>query len=89
MIKIITDRGYRGDLIENTKRILSWIMEIVLRPDNSAKFQVLLKRWIVERTFSWFENSRRLSKDYEYKTDTSEAMIQLSMIKIMLNRSKK
>jgi len=45
--------------------------------------------WIVERTFSWFESYRRLSKDFEFKTNTSEAMIQLAMIKIMLNRCKK
>jgi len=89
MVKIIADGGYRGELIDNTKRMFGWVLEIVLRSDSSPKFQVLPKRWIVERTFSWFESSRRLSKDYEYRTDTSEAMIQLCMIKIMLNRIKK
>lgn len=88
MVKIIADGGYRGELIDNTKKMFGWVLEIVLRTDSSPKFQVLPKRWIVERTFSWFENSRRLSKDYEYRTDTSEAMIQLCMIKIMLNRIK-
>jgi len=43
------------------------------------------KRWVVERTFAWFESYRRLSKDFEFNTDTSEAMIQLAMIKLMLN----
>jgi putative transposase len=89
MIKIIADGGYRGDLIEKTKKMFGWIIEIVLRSDSTQGFQVLPKRWIVERTFSWFESYRRLGKDYEYKTDTSEAMIQLSMIKLMLNRIKK
>ncbi|HZL09738.1 MAG TPA: IS5/IS1182 family transposase, partial [Prolixibacteraceae bacterium] len=40
-------------------------------------------------TFAWFESYRRLSKDFEYRTDTSEAMIQFAMIKLMLNRIKK
>jgi putative transposase len=88
MVKIIADGGYRGELIENTKKLFGWVLEIVLRSDSSQGFQVLPKRWIVERTFSWFESYRRLSKDYEYNTDTSEAMIQLSMIKLMLNRIK-
>lgn len=89
MVKIIADGGYRGELIDNTKRIFGWVLEIVLRSDSTQGFQILPKRWIVERTFSWFESYRRLGKDYEYKTDTSEAMIQLSMIKLMLNRIKK
>jgi len=89
MIKIIADGGYRGELINKTKRMFGWILEIVLRSDSTQGFQVLPKRWIVERTFSWFESYRRLGKDYEYNTDTSEAMIQLSMIKLMLNRIKK
>ena len=86
MIKIIADGGYRGELFEKTKKIFGWILEIVQRSDSTQGFQVLPKRWIAERTFSWFESYRRLGKDYEYKTDTSEAMIQLSMIKLMLNR---
>jgi putative transposase len=86
MVKIIADGGYRGELIENTKKMFGWVLEIVLRSDSSKGFQVLPKRWIVERTFSWFESYRRLSKDFEYCTDTSEAMIQLCMIKLMLNR---
>jgi putative transposase len=47
---------------------------------------VLPKRWIVERTFGWFYKYRRLSKDYEYLTDTSEAMIYVAMIHIMVRR---
>ncbi len=48
-------------------------------------FQVLPKRWVVERTFAWFEGYRRLSKDYERLPKNSEAMIELAMIRLMLN----
>jgi len=89
LVKIIADGGYRGELIENTRKIYGWVVEIVLRSDSSTKFEVLPKRWIVERTFAWFESYRRLSKDFEYQTETSQAMIQLAMIKLMLNRIKK
>lgn len=89
LVRIIADGGYRGELIENTRKAFGWIVEIVLRSDSSVKFEVLPKRWIVERTFAWFESYRRLSKDFEYHAETSQTMIQLAMIKLMLNRIRK
>jgi putative transposase len=86
LVKIIADGGYRCEWVENTKKAFGWILEVVLRKDDSPKFQVIPKRWIVERTFAWFESYRRLSKDFEYYTETSQTMIQLAMIKLMLNR---
>jgi transposase len=64
------------------------IKEMELR-NYSSKFTVIPKRWVVERTFAWFESYRRLSKDFEFRTDTSEDMIQFAMIKLMLDRIKK
>ncbi len=64
-------------------------VQVGLRSDDQKAFVALPKRWVVERTFSWFESYRRLSKDYEYLTDTSETMIQLAMIRLMLNRIEK
>ena len=87
--KIFADGGYRGELVDNVKNIFGWILDIVLRSDHEKAFVVLPKRWVVERTFSWFESYRRLSKDYEYHTETSETMIQLVMIRLMLNRIEK
>lgn len=86
LVKILADGGYRGELIEKTKNTFGWVLEVVLRTDHSSNFSVIPKRWVVERTFSWFESYRRLSKDFEYRTDTSEAMIQFAMIKLMINR---
>lgn len=86
MKKIVADGGYRGELIGTVKDRFSWVLEIVLRSDKKQNFTVLPQRWVVERTFAWFESYRRLSKDYEYNTDTSEAMIQLAMVRLMLNR---
>ena len=52
-------------------------------------FKVLPKRWIVERTFAWLNKYRRLSKDYEYLTDTSEAILLLAMTRTILKRLEK
>jgi len=89
LVKIVADGDYRGELIKKTKTAFGWILEIVLRSDHSSQFVVIPKRWVVERTFAWFESYRRLSKDFGYLTDTSEAMIQFAMIKLMLNRIQK
>lgn len=83
---IFADGGYRGELIEWAKNTLGYLLKIVMRTDNQKGFKVLPKRWIVERTFSWFENHRRLSKDFEYLLETSEAMIHLAAIKLLLNK---
>ena len=60
---------------------------MIVEWDREAKsFEVLPKRWIVERTFSWLIRNRRLSKDYERRLQTSETLIELSMIRLILRR---
>ena len=85
IIKIFADSGYDGTLIQKVKDKCGYTLEIVRKRD-AAVFKVLPKRWIVERTIAWINNSRRMSKDYERYTNTSEAMIQLAAIRIMLKR---
>jgi putative transposase len=85
--KLWADGGYAGELVENTKRWYGRVIEIVKRSD-VGKFVVLPKRWIVERTFAWLGKHRRLSKDYETNPQSSEAMIRLAMINLMLHRLK-
>ena len=61
-------------------------MIIVRSEQNQVGFVVQKKRWIVERTFAWFNRYRRLSKDYEYLTQSSEAMIYIAMSNLMVRR---
>ena len=82
---IWADGGYRGQLIDWTKMFGGWVLEIVKR-NELHKFVVLPKRWIVERTFGWLGRYRRLSKDYEELAPSSEAMIYLAMINLMIHR---
>lgn len=85
--KILADGGYQGSLGDWVANKFGWVVEVVLRPDECpSKSQVLPKRWIVERTFSWLENFRRLTIDYECLAETAEAMVRLACIQIMLNR---
>lgn len=86
--KIIADGGYRGDeLKEKVRRTLGCKLEIVLRPDESPKkFNIIPLRWIVERSFAWLYNFRRIALDYEFYSESSEAMIQIAFSKIMLNK---
>lgn len=83
---IRADGGYAGKLISFVNRYYGCILEIVKRSDDLKGFKVLPKRWIVERTFGWFNNYRRLSKDYEYDPKTSETMIYIAMTSLMLKR---
>ena len=86
MERIYADGGYRGELVDNVKVDFGWDMEISLRNDKATPFIPLPKRWVVERTFSWFENFRRLAKDYEYSVKSSEAMVYLAFIALMINK---
>ena len=86
IVKILADGGYRGNLAAWVKKKFGWVLEVIVRPDECpSKFQVVPKRWIVERSFSWLENFRRLTIDYEFLAETAEAMVQIAFIQIMLN----
>jgi putative transposase len=83
---IWADGAYRGELIEWVQEHCGWVLEIVMRVEGAVGFQVLPRRWVVERTFGWWNSSRRLSKDYEYLPKQRETMIQVAMIRLMLKR---
>ena len=86
-LKIIwADGGYAGKLIDWVARVGGWTLEIVKRLGDVTGFVILPKRWIVERTFAWLGFHRRLSKDYEALPATSEALIYVAMIRLMLAR---
>jgi transposase len=80
------DGGYAGKLVEWAERIAHISVEIVRKPVGIKTFQVLPRRWVVERTFAWIVKCRRLDHDYERLPETSEAMVKWAMIGLMLRR---
>jgi putative transposase len=83
---IWADGGYGGQVAELVKLTWGWTVEIVKRRAETAGFTVLPRRWVVERTFGWFGRYRGLSKDYEQLPQSSEAMVLIVMIQVMLKR---
>lgn len=85
---IWADGGYTGEGFARVARRLGREIEIIKRSDDRAGFEVLPKRWIVERTFAWLGRYRRLSKDYESLASSSVAMIHIAMTNLMVHRLK-
>jgi putative transposase len=83
---IWADSAYAGQLITWVTALAGWVLQIVKRSDDAQGFVVQPHRWIVERTFGWLSKYRRLAKDYEETTKSSEAWIRLAMIHPMVRR---
>ena len=82
---VIADAGHQSrKLAAEIKRHEGWRLVIVKRSEPA--FKIVGLNWIVERTFGWLGRHRRLSKDYEFKVQTSETLIEIAGIRTMLNR---
>jgi transposase len=85
--KIWADGAYGGEKLATwCEEQGGWQLEVVERDREVGGFEILSKRWIVERTFGWLRRDRRLAKDYERKVQTSETLIEVAMIRLMLRR---
>ena len=102
MEKVWVDQGYTGIGKSWIEQHMQWTVEVVERSPRRGwimtedqelvwvtlpkTFEALPRRWVVERTIAWIGRSRRMSKDYEYLTSSSEAMVYLTMLRLMLTR---
>jgi putative transposase len=88
LVLVWADAAYGGQLLEDLRHLMGWDVVVVKRSDTQPRsaFAVQPHRWIVERTFSWLGGWRRLSKDYEYQVESSEALIYAAMSHLMLRR---
>jgi putative transposase len=85
--RVYTDSQYRAEYLH--EEVFSWApfrLVVVSRPEGAEGWVRLPQRWVVERTFAWLGRSRRLSKDCERLPESSEAMIRVSMVHLMLRR---
>ncbi len=83
---IWADGAYGGKLVAWAKAMGGWSLELVRRSPGLGTFQVLPRRWVVERTFGWLNLQRRLSKDYEALCETTETWRYIAMTGLMLRR---
>jgi len=86
IVKVWADGAYAGDLVRRAREELNIDVEIVKTPPDAHTFQVLPHRWVVERTFGWWNRERRLSKDYERLPSTTEAWGNVTMVRLMTRR---
>lgn len=86
LIKIWADAGYAGKLVEWAASVFRLDLDIVRKDPDVKGFALIKKRWVVERTFGWFNRFRRLSKDYEEYPESEECMIYLAMTHLMIRR---
>lgn len=84
---IWADAAYEA-AVGRAKQFGRYVLELVRKPAGQKGFVLLPRRWVVERTFAWLMRCRRLSRDYERLTESSEAMVHLAMIRLMLRRLK-
>ena len=79
---VFADDGYAGPKLRDALKALGrWTVQIVKRPDTAEDFEVLPRRWVVERTFAWLNRCRRLSKDWEKSIASAEAWILIAHIR--------
>ena len=84
-LKLIWADGAYASIVEKVRTQFGWTLEIVRRPDDVKGFQILPRRWVVERTFGWPGRYRRLARDYEHTVLSSEAMTYIASVRRMLN----
>ncbi len=80
------DGGYAGRCVDFARRVLAITLHIVHKPVGQRSFEVLARRWVVERTLSWLVRCRRLDRDYERLPEHAEAMVKWAMIGLMARR---
>lgn len=83
---ILVDAGYRGEVAGRIRKAFGYVLEVIVSGDKSNSFKPIGKRWIVERTFSWFDNYRRLCRNCEFTFDSAEEMVKLAAIRMLLSK---
>ena len=85
---IWADAAYAGRLVEWAWAAGGLVLNVVRRNPASHHFEVMPRRWVLERTLAWLSHCRRLSKDFEELPETSEAWVHIAMVHLMLKRLK-
>ena len=84
---VFADGGYAGPKLETAlAKIGTWTLEIIKRSDHAKGFELLPRRWVVERTIAWINRNRRLAKDFEATIESALAWVMIASIKLLSRR---
>ena len=83
--RVVIGNRYTGKLLEWSQAMFGWTLEVIKR-NEQHRFKVLPKRWIVERTFAWLNQPRRLSRDYQVTVASAGALVKIACIRLMIRR---
>jgi putative transposase len=83
---ILADGGYRGQLAENINNTFGYVLQVIICGYKNKGFRPSKKRWVIERTFAWFDYNRRLCRNYETSFHSAEEMVKIAAIKLLLNK---
>lgn len=84
---VFADGGYAGPKLETAlAQIGAWSLEIIKRSDTAKGFELLPRRWVIERTIAWLNRNRRLAKDFEATSESAVAWIMVASIKLLSRR---
>jgi putative transposase len=82
---IIADGGYRGELAKHIRNTYGYVLQVIISGYQKQGFRPIKNRWVIERSFSWFDNDRRLCRNYETPFDSAEEMVKIAAIKLLLD----
>jgi transposase len=84
---VFADAAYAGEKLETTLAVLGeWTLEIVRRCELAKEFQLLSRRWVVERSIAWLNRNRRLAKDFEASVESALAWVMIASVKLLARR---
>ncbi|MHC2487690.1 transposase [Sinorhizobium meliloti] len=87
LLHVFADGGYAGEKLKSRlKKIGKWTLDIIKRSDKTKAFEILPRRWVVERTFAWLGRCRRLAKDFEKSIASAQAWITIAHIRMLTRR---
>lgn len=86
LVKPDVSGAYRGEIFDKIKTAFGYILEVVVSGDKINGFKPIGERWIVERTFAWFDNYTRLCRNHELTFYSADEMVKLASISMLLNK---
>ena len=84
---LFADSAYAGDkLLNRLAKFGNWTIEIVRRMARAVGFEILPRRWVVERTLAWLNRNRRLAKDFEATIASAKAWLYIASVQLLIRR---